>query len=371
MGDQLISETKRRGRTAPEPLFSAVHENGTGILPPTQRDEKIHRYLTERIGERAFLLQWDVNEDEKEIPVNLRRSSGLVNLRRINDIKRINKYLEAVNRNLHNGQYLVISMETMASRKKRLLRKFPKGLNRVYYVLDFFLKRVFPKWKPTRKLYFRMTNGRNRVISLSEGLARLVCCGFEIVDHKRVGYHTYIVGKKVKEPAYDPQPTYGALIRLKRVGKDGKLFKVFKLRTMYPYSEYLQNYVFKEHDLSEGGKFRDDFRMTSWGRFFRKYWIDELPMFINWFRREVKLVGVRPLSRHYYELYPPDLREMRIKVKPGLVPPYYADMPKTLEEIEESERKYLKAYKKNPVLTDVRYFFKVFRNILFRGARSS
>ena len=142
------------------------------------------------------------------------------------------------------------------------------------------------------------------------------------------------------------------------------------MRTMYPYSEYLQDYIFKKYDLSEGGKFKNDFRMTSWGKFFRRYWIDELPMFINLFRGEMKLVGVRPLSRHYYELYPKDLQEMRIKVKPGLVPPYYADMPKTLEEIEESERNYLVAYEEKPIRTDITYFFKACVNILFKGARS-
>lgn len=337
----------------------------------TKFDVKINNYLVDLLGaECASGLIWNLNKDSSDLPNISKRATGLVNLQRINDIPRINKYFEAVNRSFENGQHIVVAMETMASRKKRVLNKYPKLLSRPYYILDFFLKRVFPKWKPTRKLYFKITNGRNRVISLTEGLARLVCCGFQIVDFKRVGYHTYIVGKKIKEPAYDMQPTYGALIRLKRVGKDGKLFNVFKMRTMHPYSEYLQDYIFEKHDLREGGKFRNDFRMTGWGRFFRRYWIDELPMLINWFRGEMKLVGVRPLSRHYFELYPKDLQEMRTKVKPGLVPPYYADMPKTLEEIEESERNYLLAYERRPFLTDVKYFVKVIVNILFRGARS-
>src|SRR5690625_5422146 len=76
----------------------------------------------------------------------------------------------------------------------------------------------------------------------------------------------------------------------------------------------------------------------------RKYWVDELPMFINYFRRDLKLVGVRPLSTHYFELYPRELQDLRIQVKPGLVPPYYADLPSGLEEIQESEKRYLEAY---------------------------
>ncbi|MDX1642595.1 MAG: sugar transferase, partial [Balneolaceae bacterium] len=294
-------------------------EYPTGLLQSNRvdLDVKVHEYLVGLLGEeQSSRFIWEFNKSESDLPEIPKAATGLVNLQRINDIPRINRYLEAVNRSFENGQYIVIAMETMSSRKKRVLNKYPKFLSRPYYLLDFFLKRVFPKWKPTRTLYFKITNGRNRVISLTEGLARLVCCGFKIVDFKRVEYHTYIVARKVQEPAYDPQPSYGALIRLNRIGKDGKMFKVFKVRTMYPYSEYLQDYIFEKYDLSEGGKFRNDFRMTGWGRFFRKYWIDELPMFINWFKGELKLVGVRPLSRQYYELYPRDLQEMRIKIKP-------------------------------------------------------
>ena len=84
----------------------------------------------------------------------------------------------------------------------------------------------------------------------------------------------------------------------------------------------------------------------------------------------MKLIGVRPLSKHYLSLYDDDLKELRVKVKPGLVPPFYADMPKTLEEIQDSERRYLYAYLKSPIGTDIKYFFKTFYNIVIKRARS-
>lgn len=110
--------------------------------------------------------------------------------------------------------------------------------------------------------------------------------------------------------------------------------------------------------------------MTPAGRFLRKTWLDELPMLINWVKGDLKLVGVRPLSSHYFHLYDKELQELRIKTKPGLLPPFYADMPKTLEEIQESERRYLTAYLKNPVRTDWQYFWKAVRNIVLKGKRS-
>ena len=86
----------------------------------------------------------------------------------------------------------------------------------------------------------------------------------------------------------------------------------------------------------------------------------------------MKLVGVRPLSSQYFNLYSKELQEKRIKFKPGLLPPYYADMPRTLEEIQESEMNYLLACEKKGVfLTDARYFWMILKNILFHQARSA
>jgi lipopolysaccharide/colanic/teichoic acid biosynthesis glycosyltransferase len=102
----------------------------------------------------------------------------------------------------------------------------------------------------------------------------------------------------------------------------------------------------------------------------RKVWLDEVPMIWNLLRGDIKLVGVRPLSRQYFNLYHAELKEKRIQFKPGLIPPYYADMPSTLEEIMESEMRYLSAYTHSPIATDFRYFFKILKNIVFKGARS-
>lgn len=140
---------------------------------------------------------------------------------------------------------------------------------------------------------------------------------------------------------------------------------------MHPYAEYLQPFVYEHFSLQEGGKFNSDFRISYWGKIFRKLWIDELPMLINFFRGDLKLVGVRPLSRHYLSLYSEILKEKRFKTKPGLVPPFYADMPKTLDEIMQSEMKYLENYFEHPILTDIKYFFKAFNNIIFKNARSA
>jgi lipopolysaccharide/colanic/teichoic acid biosynthesis glycosyltransferase len=93
-------------------------------------------------------------------------------------------------------------------------------------------------------------------------------------------------------------------------------------------------------------------------------------MIINIIRGDIKLVGVRPLSEHYLGLYREDVKKIRSEIKPGFIPPFYADLPKTLEEIMESEKRYMELYLKNPIRTDMLYLMKSLRNVFLRGVRS-
>ncbi len=294
----------------------------------------------------------------------------IINLKRLNDIQFINKFFEAVNAKLKQGGIFISWVETYGLRKKRILSKYPRGINYLIYSFDFFLKRVCPKLPVTKKIYFFLTRGQNRVLSMAETYGRLYSCGFEIVEEAFIGGRLFFVVRKIKEPAFDYNPTYGPIIRLKRLGKNGKRISVYKLRTMHAYSEYLQGYIYERNKLQPGGKFKDDFRVTTLGRIFRKFWIDELPMLINLIKGDLKIVGVRPLSQHYFNLYTDELKKKRIKYKPGLIPPFYADLPNTLPEIMDSEMRYLLSYEKKPIITDFRYFWKAMWNIFFRYARS-
>ena len=295
----------------------------------------------------------------------------IVNLKRINDIRFINKFFESANHKISSGGIFIGCVETKNQRKKRILKKYPPILSSIYYFFDFIVKRVFPKFNMTKRLYFFLTRGENRVVSKAETFGRLYSCGFEILNEKNIHNWLYFVARKTGKPYLDNNPTYGPFVKLRRIGKNGKKINVYKLRTMHPFAEYLQKYVYEKSDLQEGGKFKDDFRITTAGKIFRKFWIDELPMFINFFRGNMKLVGVRPLSEHYFSLYSKELQEKRIKTKPGLIPPFYVDMPKTLDEIQASELKYLESYAKHPFRTDWKYFWKAVWNILFRKARSA
>jgi hypothetical protein len=295
----------------------------------------------------------------------------IINLHRINDIKKLDDFFDAVNQKLELKGYMFCCVETKNQRKARILKKYPPVLNYILYTFDFVVKRILPKLKITRPLFFFLTRGENTVISRAEALGRLSRAGFRIKQESFIGNQLCIEARKYFEPQPINANIYGPLIALPRVGKDGDIIKVYKLRTMHPYSEYIQDYVYKLHDLQDGGKFKNDFRITSWGAVCRKIWLDELPMLINFMKGEMKIVGVRPLSKQYFELYKKEVQERRIKYKPGLIPPFYADMPSDLEAIQSSELKYLDQYDMHPFLTDFRYFWKSWGNILFRKARSN
>ena len=294
----------------------------------------------------------------------------IVNLSKVNKIRWINKFFLSVNFKLALNGIYVGRAETIKEREKRIYGKRKRPYADVYYFLDFIFHRVVPKLGWFKKIYFFVTKGRRRVLSRAEILGRLVSCGFRIVEEVEIDNMLYFAVKKIESGTTTENPSYGPLFRMRRIGLNGKVIGVYKLRTMHPYSEYLQEYIYEQNNLQEGGKFADDFRISGVGRFFRRFWIDELPMLINLFNGDMKLVGVRPLSKQYLGLYEKELQEKRQRTKPGLIPPYYADMPKNLDEIQQSEERYLDSYFKSPWLTDTHYFAKAMWNILFRKARS-
>jgi hypothetical protein len=295
---------------------------------------------------------------------------AIVNLKKVNNIQRINRFFETVNSRLPLGGIFIGCVQTNVLAKQKILKNYPPVLNYLVYIPYFLWKRVAPKLPVVKRLYFFITRGRNRALSRAETFGRLYSCGFEVTGHRMIRGLIYFSARKIQAPAFDYHPTYGPLIRLKRIGKGGRTIYVYKLRTMHPYSEYLQQYVYEHSKLEEGGKFRNDFRVHTLGRFMRRFWLDELPMLFNLLKGDLKPVGVRPLSRHYFDLYDETLKAKRIHTRPGLIPPFYADMPGTLEEIQDSENKYLDEYFRRPFLTDCRYFHKAMYNIIFRKARS-
>ena len=297
--------------------------------------------------------------------------SAIVNIKKLNDIRRVNKFFEEVNVHLAQDALYVGAVEVSEQRKARIFKKFPGGIALFIYMFDFIFRRVLPKINLTKGFYFQVTDGRNRVMSKAEVLGRLVSCGFEIENLKTIGETLYFVAKKVKDPVYDLKPSYGPLFKMKRIGKNGKIIQVYKFRTMHPYAEYLQDYIIKNNGYKDIGKPADDFRITTWGKFLRKYWLDELPQLINVARGEMKLVGIRPVSSRFLNEFPDDIKELRLKQKPGCVPAYVSLLKQSVGGFIEAETIYLREKMKHPYTTDMKYLVKAIFNILSNKIRSA
>lgn len=297
---------------------------------------------------------------------------NVISLQKINDIRYINKYFEKVNSKLNNGGVFIGCLETLSARRNRKnINKIPL-LNSLFFTFEFLFKRILPKVSFTKKHYFDLTKGNDRLLSKAEGLGRLVSCGFSIMDFKSINNLLYFVVKKVKEPEFDMNPSYGPVYRMPRIGKNGKIIKVFKFRTMHPYSEYLQEFMVKANGYSKTGKPADDFRIPYWGKVMRKYWLDEIPQLINVLKGDMKLVGVRPLSIYRFNEIPKEMQNLRLPQMPGCIPPYIAfDRESDVLSLLQAEKDYIEEKIRNPYFTDLKCFFKAIFNIVIKHKRSA
>lgn len=102
-----------------------------------------------------------------------------------------------------------------------------------------------------------------------------------------------------------PGPVF---FRQERVGKFGRVFRIFKFRTMCLDAEG------EGRQITVGA----DPRITKSGLFLRKTKLDELPQLFNVIKSEMSLVGPRPEVPRYVSLYPAEIRELVLSVPPGI-----------------------------------------------------
>ncbi|MGA9213655.1 sugar transferase [Kaistella sp.] len=160
----------------------------------------------------------------------------------------------------------------------------------------------------------------------------------------------------------------GILYKQERVGLNGRIFKVFKFRTMRPDS-------FSKGALTVGSR---DPRITSIGYYLRKYKLDELPQLFNVLFGEMSFVGPRPEVKKYTDLYNDEQKKV-LSVLPGITD--YASIKfrnenDLLSASDTPERLYIeqimpekldlnmKYIKDNNVFKDIKIIFDTFYTII-------
>ena len=104
----------------------------------------------------------------------------------------------------------------------------------------------------------------------------------------------------------------------KRVGKNGRIFTMYKFRSMYIDAEAQKQRLMTQNEMNGlMFKLKDDPRITKIGKFIRKTSIDELPQFFNILKGDMSLVGTRPPTIDEFEQYQ-SYHKKRLSTTPGL-----------------------------------------------------
>ena len=145
-------------------------------------------------------------------------------------------------------------------------------------------------------------------------LKRLMDIVIALIGLVLTGIVALIIAPIVKKQSPGP-----LIFKQKRVGKNGKVFEIYKFRSMYTDAEERKKELLAQNDLDTDLMFKmeDDPRIFPFGHKLRDWSLDELPQFINVLKGEMSVVGTRPPTLdeyHHYELH----HFKRLTIKPGI-----------------------------------------------------
>jgi lipopolysaccharide/colanic/teichoic acid biosynthesis glycosyltransferase len=195
-------------------------------------------------------------------------------------------------------------------------------------------------------------------------LGKFAAQGFDLINYIKHDKFCYWILQKRSEPKLFTEKKYDLIFKQKRRGYKGKFFELYKLRTMYPYSEYLFNLLLNQQGITQNQKINNDPRITLLGAILRRLWLDELPGLINLIKGDMKLVGYRPTSFTFGDLLGEEHNLIRDTYKPGYFPVSYYKKCTSVEKVKEVECQYFENYEKLGFWCDLKYLLVIIFNIL-------
>ena len=125
------------------------------------------------------------------------------------------------------------------------------------------------------------------------------------------------------------------IFKQQRVGKNGRIFNIYKLRSMYQDAEERKKALIEQNKM-DGHMFKmdNDPRITKVGKFIRKTSIDELPQFWNVLKGDMSLVGTRPPTVDEFEKYESH-HKRRLSMKPGITGKWQVSGRSDIQDFEE------------------------------------
>ncbi|MCD8325566.1 MAG: sugar transferase [Lachnospiraceae bacterium] len=152
-----------------------------------------------------------------------------------------------------------------------------------------------------------------------------------------------------------------------RVGKNGRIFKMYKFRSMYKDAEERKKELMEQNEM--GGpmfKMKDDPRITKVGKFIRATSIDELPQFWNVLKGDMSLVGTRPPTVDEFEQYEAS-QKRRLSAKPGITGLWQVSGRNDISDFEDVVKMDLQYIDNWSLWLDIRILFKTLLVVLRKG----
>lgn len=158
-----------------------------------------------------------------------------------------------------------------------------------------------------------------------------------------------------------PGPVFYSQIR---IGRNGRRFKFYKFRSMYPDADKRLSELMDKNEM-QGLMFKmdDDPRIIPIGRFMRKYSIDELPQFFNVLKGDMSLVGTRPPTENEFEKYKYH-HKARLAFRPGLTGMWQVSGRSDITDFEEIVRLDTQYISNWTPLLDIKILFKTIGVVL-------
>ncbi|SFS85806.1 exopolysaccharide biosynthesis polyprenyl glycosylphosphotransferase [Succinivibrio dextrinosolvens] len=174
-----------------------------------------------------------------------------------------------------------------------------------------------------------------------------------------------IIGPLIKMDSKGP-----ILFSQPRVGKNGRIFKCYKFRSMCADAEARKKELMAKNEV-KGLMFKmeDDPRITRIGHFIRKTSIDELPQFINVLKGDMSLVGTRPPTLDEYVKYEPK-HKARVSMLPGLTGLWQVSGRSDIKNFDDVVKLDMKYIDNWSILLDIKIVLLTIKVVLFgKGAK--
>lgn len=194
---------------------------------------------------------------------------------------------------------LLLLLESMGIDASLTMNSFGLGLeaSRIEQLGPYHVLTFSPRIFETQELFLK------RLLDIAGGLAGCVLCLF--------------VGLFVAPAIYmeDPGPV---IFKQKRVGRNGRVFDIYKFRSMYQDAEARKQELMQQNEMNGlMFKMKNDPRITKVGKFIRKTSLDEFPQFFNVLKGDMSLIGTRPPTVAEFNEYSAH-HKRRLSLKPGI-----------------------------------------------------